>query len=128
MKTNLTKVVLIILISLIGILFAKEVYAENTIIDLSNLVNSKNTTTSENTSNNTTNNTSKNNTTTVNNTVLSTNKVNNTSTNTSANKNNTTGNLPNTGVGDFVPGVLMIIALSVSAVYAYRKAQYYKNV
>ena len=47
--------------------------------------------------------------------------INNTST-----YNNTS--LPNTGIGDTVPGVILVVVLGISAVYAYKKMQDYKNI
>lgn len=61
--------------------------------------------------NNTTNNT-------ANNLVL---KTNNTS-----NYNNTS--LPKTGVADTMPAVILVVVLGISAVYAYKKMQEYKNI
>ena len=55
---------------------------------------------------------------TTNSTVLTT---NNTST-----YNNTS--LPKTGAGDVVPGIVLVVVLGISAVYAYNKVQYYKNI
>ena len=66
-------------------------------------------------SNNTTNNTTNN---TANNLVL---KTNNT-----RNYNNTS--LPKTGVADTMPAVILVVVLGISAVYAYKKMQEYKNI
>lgn len=76
---------------------------------------------SSSTVNNTTNTTKTNsttNTTKTNNTVLTTNNT--------SNYNNSA--LPKTGVESSVSGVVLVIVLGISAVYAYNKIQYYKNI
>lgn len=73
-----------------------------------------------NTANNTTNN-STNNTTN--------NAVNNSSNNSvkTYNNSNNTSNLPQTGIEDYNVGILLVICIA-SAIYAYKKVSYYKNV
>ena len=63
------------------------------------------------TTNNTTN-------TTTNNSVLTTNNT--------SNYNNSS--LPKTGIGDSVPSMIFVVVLVISAVYAYKKMQDYKNI
>ena len=36
--------------------------------------------------------------------------------------------LPNTGIGDSIPSVVLVVVLGISAVYAYRKMQDYSNI
>lgn len=120
-NSKLVNVVLVVIIGFTMMFVAKESLAAT---DLTNTL------TGNNTTNNTTNNSniqtitgsnSTNNTTsnkTTNNTVLTT---NNTST-----YNNTS--LPKTGAGDVVPGIVLVVVLGISAVYAYNKVQYYKNI
>ena len=47
-------------------------------------------------------------------------------TNNTSNYNNTS--LPKTGVGDSIPGVILVVVLGISALYAYKKMQDYKNI
>lgn len=75
-----------------------------------------------NTTNNTANNTTTNNTT--NNSAL--NNVSVLTTNNTTKYNNTA--LPNTGIGDVMPATLLVIVFGISAVYAYKKVQDYKNI
>lgn len=116
-NSKLVNVVLVVIIGLIMMFVAKESLAAT---DLTNTLTGNNTTNNSNiqtiTGNSTTNNTTSNKTT--NNTVLTT---NNTST-----YNNTS--LPKTGAGDVVPGIVLVVVLGISAVYAYNKVQYYKNI
>ncbi len=74
---------------------------------------------------------------TVNNTITrpANNTVNNTITrpanNTILTTNNTLGNnssLPKTGIESSISGVVLIVVLGISAVYAYNKIQDYKNI
>lgn len=117
-ESKVMKVVLVIIIAFSILLVAKETFAET---DLTNTLTVNNTTnnsvltiTGNNTTNNTTNNT-------LNNTTNNVLKTNNTS-----NYNNTA--LPKTGVADSVPGVILVVVLGISSVYAYKKIQYYKNI
>lgn len=113
-KSKLVSLVLVVIISLSVLFMAKDVLAAT---DLTNSI-LKNTTTNKSlnsVSNNTTNNTTNN---TANNLVL---KTNNTS-----NYNNTS--LPKTGVADTMPAVILVVVLGISAVYAYKKMQEYKNI
>lgn len=117
-SSKLVKIVLVMIISLSMILIASQVFADT---DLTNTLTGNSTTNNTititgNNTINTTNNTTANNTT--NNVVLTT---NNTST-----YNNTS--LPNTGIGDSIPGVILVVVLGISAVYAYKKMQDYKNI
>lgn len=124
---KLVNVVLVVIIGLSMLFVAKESLAAtdltNTLTGNTTSNNSSNiqTITGNNTiSNNTTTNNSISNTTknTTNNAVLTT---NNTST-----YNNTS--LPKTGAGDVVPGIVIAVVLGISAVYAYNRIQYYKNI
>lgn len=108
-NSKLVNVVLVVIIGLTMMFVAKESLAATTTTDLTNSI-------PNNTSNNSIRTITGNNTT--NNTVLTT---NNTST-----YNNTS--LPKTGAGDVVPGIVLVVVLGISAVYAYNKVQYYKNI
>lgn len=128
-KTNLMKVVSILLISTMVILFNVSVFAaDNTgFNDLtSTLTNSSNNTNNTNTSNSTNSNTNSSNTNS--NTSSNSNKSN---TNSNVNSNMTSiynTNLPKTGVESSVPMAMFIIILAISAIYAYRKIKEYKNI
>ncbi len=120
-KSNLVKVVLSILVSLVVIVMASQVFAAN---DFTDITQSLNNTSS---SNNTVNNTASNNT--VNSVNNTTNKTNNTSvlkTNNTSSYNNSS--LPKTGIEDSVPVALVGIVLIISAIYAYKKIQDYRNI
>ena len=119
-NSKLVKIVLIIMISLAIIVAAKGSFAV-TSLDPNSLTGL--------TTNNTTNNTVENSSnTTLNNTttnlVLTTN--NTTTTNVSNNASNTS--LPKTGVADSMPIVVIAVVLGISAVYAYKKMEDYKNI
>lgn len=115
-NSKLVKIVLIMIISLSVMIVAKNSLAADT--DLTNTLTGNSTTgsnmitiTGNNTISNTTN-------TAKNNTVLTTNNT--------SNYNNTS--LPKTGVGDSIPGVILVVVLGISALYAYKKMQDYKNI
>ena len=115
---KLVKVILVMLISFSILLVAKESLAANTAIeDLTNTIVGGNNTSTKTTTGNNTGNKILNGT--GNNTVLKT--KNNTT-----NKNNTA--LPQTGLEDSVSGVILVVVLGISSVYAYKKIQYYKNI
>ena len=108
------------LVSLVFIISFSVLFMAKDVLAATDLTNSilNNTTTNKSlnsVSNNTTNNTTNN---TANNLVL---KTNNTS-----NYNNTS--LPKTGVADTMPAVILVVVLGISAVYAYKKMQEYKNI
>ena len=123
-KSNLIKVVSILLISLMFMLFTTTVNAAEN-VDLYNdlsLSNTNSSNTNTNTANTNTNTNSNSNT----NSKTNTNSNRNTNTNNSSIYNNTS--LPNTGIGDVVPVAALIIVFGISAVYAYRKIKEYKNI
>lgn len=115
-NSKLVKTVLIMLISIIMILVSKEIFAAD--IDITPSINNttNSTKTNNTTTNSTTNKTASNNAT--NNSVL---RTNNTST-----YNNSS--LPKTGIEDSLPITVLVVVLGISAVYAYKKIQYYKNI
>lgn len=123
MNKKLVNIVLVLIVSLSILLVAKETFAATNAIDITNSITgngTNNTTNNTNNTNNTTNNTANNtaNRSSNNNAVL---KTNNTS-----NYNNSS--LPKTGIEDSIPGVILVVILGISAVYAYNKIQYYKNI
>lgn len=122
-KTNLIKAMLILVIGVIlisvntNVLAADDDYTELTLNNAA--VNNTNTNTNQ--SNNNTN-------TNVNKTNTNTNKANNTNTNitNSSVYNNTS--LPKTGIEDSIPVTLLVTVFGISAVYAYKKINDYKNI
>ena len=126
-KSNLIKVVSILLISVMVMLFSTTVNAANDNTGFNDL-------TSTLTNNNTAgNNTAGNNTAGNNTTINNTTKNNN---NNNATKNNTTNssiynntNLPKTGIGDSsIPVAMLVVIFGISAVYAYKKIKDYRNI
>lgn len=118
MNKKLVNIVLVLIVSLSILLVAKESFAANNAIDITNSITTRNNTTN-NATNNTANNTANNTTNrSSNNSVLTTNNT--------SNYNNSS--LPKTGIEDSIPGVVLVVILGISAVYAYNKIQYYKNI
>ena len=118
-NSKMEKLVLILLMVLtLGMLISTPVFAadseedEDEVLDLSP---SKNETKNEN-------NTVENKDNTDNNATLNTNAVNNSVKN---NTNNTA--LPKTGAEDSLPIIISVVVFGVSAVYAYRKIQDYRD-
>lgn len=116
-NSKVVKIVLIMLIGFIILLGSKSAMAANNFTDLtgtldntSNNASSATLNSGNNTSNNTTNNTANN--------VL---KTNNTS-----NYNNSA--LPSTGVGNSMPAIILTVVFAISAIYAYKKVQEYRNI
>lgn len=115
-KSNLMKIFLVMVISVILVGVSTNVFAanDNGFTDLTNTLNG--------TSNNTSSNSANTNTT-----------YNNTSTNNTTNKTNTSSiynntNLPNTGVESSIPVAMIIVVLAISAIYAFKKIKDYNNV
>ena len=121
-KSNLIKLFSILLIGAMLLTFSTTVLAveedDNEAVDLTETLNRSNTNSNSNNTN--TNNTNRNNTNT-NNT-----NTNNTNRNNTSIYNNT--NLPQTGIEDSIPVALMVVVFGVSAVYAYKKINDYKNI
>lgn len=119
-NSKLVKMVLVVMIILTMILVAGQVFAETdltgTLTGNSSTGGSSNILDISNTPKNNTVNKATNNT--INNTVLTTNNT--------SNYNNTS--LPKTGIEDSVPGAILVVVLGISAVYAYKKMQDYKNI
>ena len=92
--------------------------------DLSSAINGTSTSNSSSNSTNRTNNTTGSSSlNSASNNTLRTNSSNTANTST---YNNTS--LPNTGIGDSVPVVLLVVVFGISAVYAYKKIKEYKNI
>ena len=113
-NSKLVKIVIGAIISLIVIVMANQVLADNA-TDLTNILGNSSST--NNVTNNTSNNTTTNNT--VNNTSVLT-------TNNTSNYNNSS--LPKTGIEDTIPATILLVIFGISAVYAYKKMRDYKNI
>ena len=132
-KSNLIKVISILVISLMVMLFSTNVMAaetDNGFTDLTpsvdnNTTNGTSNGTSNSNSNSTNSNTNSTNNTNRNNTSNNTNRTNNT--NNSSIYNNT-NSLPKTGVTDSIPVAVLLIVFAISAVYAYKKIKDYRNI
>ena len=113
-NSKIVKLVLIMIICLSILIVAKETLAATDLTDTltrNNTVNNTTTITEKNTTNETIQNT-------TNSVILTTNNT--------SNYNNTS--LPKTGVGDSMPVVILVVVLGISAVYAYKKMQDYRNI
>ena len=122
-KTNLVKVVSILLVSLMVILFSTNVFAANN-DDFKELDGNVALLTNNATENKSGKNTNANKN--ENNANANTNNANkNNNTNNSRIYNNT--DLPKTGVESSIPVVVLVAIFGISAVYAYKKIDDYKN-
>ncbi|MBQ2938618.1 MAG: LPXTG cell wall anchor domain-containing protein [Clostridia bacterium] len=120
MKMSKTvKIVLVMMISFIMLFSARQVFATDSFTDITGTIEGNNTTTiteDEEAEDTTTGNKIK-----GNNNVLTTGNTSNTS-----NYNNST--LPKTGIEGTATAAIFVVVLGISAVYAYKKIQYYKNI
>ena len=123
-KSNLIKVISILVVSLMVMLFSTNVMAAETDNGFTDLTPRVDNNTTNGTSNNTTNSNSANNTN-RNNTSNNTNRTNNTNNSSIYNNTNT---LPKTGVTDSIPVAVLLIVFAISAVYAYKKIKDYRNI
>lgn len=115
-KTNLIKAIFILVIGVILMSISTNVFAADddyTELTLNNTLNNTNT-------NNT--NINKTNTNTNRNATNNTNKTNSTI------YNNTNTDLPKTGIEDTIPVTLLVTVFGISAIYAYKKINDYKNI
>ena len=124
-KTNLIKVVTILLISAMVMLFTTTVNAAENDAGFTDLTSTLNNTSTNNTNTNATNTNTNNTNTNTNNTSKNTN-TNNTNKNNSSVYSNT--DLPKTGIEDSIPVAMLVVVFGISAVYAYRKIKEYKNI
>jgi len=129
---NLIKVATILLVSVMVISFATFVNAaDNTNDGFRELTLDSSNTNSNNTSGNTNTGNTNSNTNTNTNTNSNTNNTKaNKNTNNSSIYNNTNKNtdLPKTGIEDSIPVALLVVVFGISAVYAYKKINDYKNI
>ncbi len=127
-KSKKVSIILIMIISCLILLISTKTFAANDLVDITNTITGNSA--GNNTINNTTNiaNNSTANNTTGNNNTINNSTNNNTvlKTNNTSNYNNTS--LPKTGIEDSITGVILVVILGISAVYAYNRIQYYKNI
>lgn len=127
-NSRLVKVVMGAIISLIVVAMANQVFADN-VTDLTNALGNSSSSSNSSSTNNSTNNTTSN--TALNNTTRN-NTVNNTTNNAVLTTNNTSSynntSLPKTGIEDHIPATILLVVFGVSAVYAYKKIQDYRNI
>ena len=113
-KSNLIKVVTILLISVMVMLFATTVNAANEDDGFESLTH-----TLLNGNNTPANNTP------ANNTPAKNTPKNNTPVNSSVYNNNNNSNLPKTGIEDSIPVAMLVVIFGISAIYAYKKVKEY---
>lgn len=115
-KSIILKSFLVILVCAMLIFAVTPAYAatDEGFEDIFNTTNTGNSTT--NTGNTNTGNTNASN-------VQNLNALRNTS-----NTSNTSNSLPNTGIADSLPTVLLVFVFAISAVYAYKKIKDYRNI
>lgn len=124
-NSKLVKVVMGAIISLIVVTMANQAFADN-VTDLTNALGNSSSSSNNSSTNNITSNTALNNTTrnnTVNNTIKNNSVL---TTNNTSSYNNTS--LPKTGIEDHIPATILLVVFGVSAVYAYKKIQDYRNI
>ena len=124
-NSKLVKVVMGAIISLIVVAMANQVFADN-VTDLTNALGNSSSSSNSSSTNNITSNTALNNTTrnnTVNNTIKNNSVL---TTNNTSSYNNTS--LPKTGIEDHIPATILLVVFGVSAIYAYKKIQDYRNI
>ena len=124
-NSKLVKVVMGAIISLIVVAMANQVFADN-VTDLTNALGNSSSSSNSSSTNNISSNTALNNTTrnnTVNNTIKNNSVL---TTNNTSSYNNTS--LPKTGIEDHILATILLVVFGVSAVYAYKKIQDYRNI
>lgn len=127
-KSNLIKMVTILLISVMVVLFATTVNAAENNAGFNDLTDTLTNTNTNKAANNTNTNTNTNNA--ANNTNKAANNTNKATNNTNKSSvyNNTNTNLPKTGIEDSIPVAMLVVVFGISAVYAYKKVNDYKNI
>ena len=116
------------------------IFSTGNVLAATNFVDITNTYSSNGTNTNSTN-TNSTNTNSANTNTTNTNSFNSNSSNTNSNRTNNTNlsntntgsiynsnNLPQTGIGDSIPIVVLVAVFGISAVYAYKKISDYRNI
>ena len=111
-NSKLVSIVLVLMVFAIMMVLPKAVFAEN-VIDIRDQITKTDSTTSTSTTG-----------TTTDITTPSTTKTTDTLTSTTS----SSSNLPKTGADSVVPGIILIVILVASAIFAFKKIQYYKNI
>lgn len=127
-KSNLIKVISILVVSLMVMLFSTNVMAAETNNGFTDLTPTVDNNTTNGTSNNNTANSNSANNTNRNNTSNNTNRTNRTNNTNNSSIYNNTNTLPKTGVTDSIPVAVLLIVFAISAVYAYKKIKDYRNI
>lgn len=132
-KSNSIKLFSILIISVMVMFVTTNVWAaENdfTQLTLNNTSNNSATNTNggTNTNQNTSTNNSSTNTNNTNTNVNSTNNTNNSTNNTNNSSIYNNTNLPSTGIEDSIPVAMLVVVFGISAIYAYKKINDYKNI
>lgn len=123
-KSSIIKLVSIVLIFMMVSLVTVSVFAADD-ASFNEITLSGNNTSSSNTNSNTTNSNTNTNTNSNTNSNINISK-NNTNVNNSSVYN--TNNLPQTGISDSIPVVMLVVVFGISAVFAYKKISDYKNI
>lgn len=127
-RTNLIKLVSILLIGAMVAMFSVPVFAaDDDGIDLTESLSGNNSNRNNNSGNTNSNSNNNNNNANTNN---NNNNANNNNSN-RANNNNSVynnNNLPKTGIGDSIPVAMLVVIFGISAVYAYKKVKDYRNI
>ena len=132
-NSKLVKVVIGAIVSLIVIIMANQVFADD-VTDLTNLLGNSSSTNNSvsNTTNNTTNSTSNSTSNRTSNNTVANNSLNSLTNNSVLTTNNTSvynnSSLPKTGIEDHIPATILLVVFGVSAIYAYKKIQDYRNI
>lgn len=133
-KSIILKSFLVILVCAMLVFTATSVYAatDEGFNDLLSDGNNTSSGTNTNTGNSNTNTNTGTNTNTNTNTNTKTNRNSSNVQNINALRNNTSNttntNLPNTGIQDALPTVLLVVVFGISAIYAYKKIKDYRNI
>ncbi len=124
-NSKLVKVVIGAIVSLIVVVMANQVFADD-VTDLTNLLGNSSST------NNSVNNTTNNKTNSTSNNTLTNNSLNSLTNNSVLTTNNASvynnSSLPKTGIEDHIPATILLVVFAVSAIYAYKKIQDYRNI
>ena len=135
-KTNLIKLITILLIGVMVAMFSTTVFAaDDDGIDLTESLsngnknnNSGNANANNNNSNSNVNNNNANSNANNNNANKANNNVNVNNSNTNKDSVYNNNKLPKTGIGDSVPVAMLVVVFGISAVYAYKKVKDYRNI
>ena len=123
-NSKLVSIVLVLMVFAIMMVLPKAVFAENVIDIRDQITKTDSTTSTSTTGTSSTGTTSTTNTTITDITTPSTTKTTDTLTSTTS----SSSNLPKTGADSVVPGIILIVILVASAIFAFKKIQYYKNI